>query len=501
MRKCCLIFIALCLIFTQTAQAYTLAWLPHHPAKSTTSQTSSNSVGAGIGTNGLTLNASASRGHGHSDGNDVTYTNTHVDAGNTLTLKSGGDTNLIGATANAKKIKADIGGDLTIQSLQDSSTYTAQQSSAGFSVAVPITGSGGASVNSSQSHINSNYASVTEQSGLYSGAVPPIQLSPASGRKSERENQSSDSAGDGGYEVDVKGDTTLTGGVIATTLPSTSGGGAGGEGLNRFKTGGILTQTDIQNDASYTADASGFSAGVGSQLGASGGTGHDNGNAHGVTRSGIGVSTQANTNGSIKPIFDTNKVTADVNAQVQITQSFSQQAPKAVAKFAEEQAKVLRAQGNETEAKKWDEGGAYRIALHTVSGALSGGANGAAGAVTTASAAPLLDELQTKVKTELVKQGLSDTQATMLAQGLAQATSAGMGAAVGGTQGAATGLTVDTNNRQLHPKEIDWISENAKKYAEERRGGKITEEQAKAELAQQALSKLDAGWQAMLARR
>ena len=37
-------------------------------------------------------------------------------------------------------------------------------------------------------------------------------------------------------------------------------------------------------------------------------------------------------------------------------------------------------QKHTNEAAKWDEGGRYRVALHTVAGALSGGAAGAASA-------------------------------------------------------------------------------------------------------------------------
>ncbi|HUX89567.1 MAG TPA: hypothetical protein VMV48_02610, partial [Gallionellaceae bacterium] len=189
--------------------------------------------------------------------------------------------------------------------------------------------------------------------------------------------------------------------------------------------------------------------------------------------SGIGVSTKTDTTGAIAKIFDANKVTEEVNAQVQITQTFSQLAPKAVADFSGSRATNLRDEAKKEndlqkkqalleDAAKWDEGGIYRVALHTVSGALSGGVNGAAGAVTTASAAPLLDDLQTKVQGTLVEQGMSPENAKLVAQGVAEATSAGLGAAVGGTQGAATGLAVDTNNRQLHPNETKRIAELAK---------------------------------------
>ncbi|WP_412770459.1 hemagglutinin repeat-containing protein [Ralstonia solanacearum] len=80
---------------------------------------SSSSVSGGVGVAvslnsngaafGVTANASASRGKG--EGSDVSWTNTHVSAGNTLTLESGGNTNLKGAVAAGKQVIANVGGD------------------------------------------------------------------------------------------------------------------------------------------------------------------------------------------------------------------------------------------------------------------------------------------------------------------------------------------------------------------------------------------------------
>jgi len=400
-----------------------------------TNSSSSGSLGVGFSTapkgGGLSVTASASVGRGNADGSDVSWTNTHVDAGNTLTLKSGHDTNMKGAVASGNQVVADIGGNLNIESLQDTSVYDSQQKSMGMSISVPIAGpGGGGSVNASNTNINSNYASVVEQSGI--------------------------KAGDGGYKVNVKGNTDLKGAVITSS----------DEGLTQstFKTGGTLTQSDIHNSASYNAEAEAVSAGVGSVASASAGLGEDKGQASATTKSGIGVSTKTDTTGAIAKIFDANKVTDEVNAQVQITQTFSQLAPKAVADFSATRAKSLledaknendplKKQALLDDAAKWDEGGIYRIALHTVSGALGGSVDGAAGALTTASAAPLLDEMQANVQSALINQGMSEEKAKLIAQSVAEVTSAGMGYASGGLQGAATGLTVDTNNRQLHQDE------------------------------------------------
>ncbi|WP_184042012.1 hemagglutinin repeat-containing protein, partial [Chitinivorax tropicus] len=73
----------------------------------------------------------------------IGYQNSHLSAGQTLSLKSGGDTTLSGAVAKGQRIEADIGGNLTLQSLQDRDDYRNQQLSGGISGAVAIYGSGG----------------------------------------------------------------------------------------------------------------------------------------------------------------------------------------------------------------------------------------------------------------------------------------------------------------------------------------------------------------------
>ncbi|MBK8745318.1 MAG: hemagglutinin repeat-containing protein [Propionivibrio sp.] len=114
------------------------------------------------------------------------------ESGNLLAFESGGNTTLRGAVARGEQVIANVGKDLTIESLQDLSTYDSKQKSAGVSVslcilpfcvgATPVSGS----VSASASKMNSNYASVTEQSALR--------------------------AGDGGFDVKVKNDTDLKGG-------------------------------------------------------------------------------------------------------------------------------------------------------------------------------------------------------------------------------------------------------------------------------------------------
>ena len=90
----------------------------------------------------------------------------------------------------------------------------------GRSVTVGVVFSG--SVNVGQQKMNSDYASVSEQSGI--------------------------KAGDGGFLIDVGGHTGLTGGVIASRDKAVQ------DGLNRLTTG-TLSTSDINYHASYSASS------------------------------------------------------------------------------------------------------------------------------------------------------------------------------------------------------------------------------------------------------
>ncbi|WP_236123924.1 hemagglutinin repeat-containing protein [Pseudomonas cichorii] len=211
-------------------------------AQNTATQNSTNSnsgwsVGIGFTVggqqNGFTLDLAANKGQGKSDGDDVTQSNTRIKAGNVATLESGGDTSLKGAEVIADQVKATVGGDLNIESLQDTSEYSSKQVSAsvGISLCIPpfcAGTSGSASFN--QQKMQSEYASVSQQSGI--------------------------KAGDGGFQVDVQGNTGLVGAVIASSDQAVI------DGKNTLSTG-TLTSSDIKNKAEYDASSIGLSASVG----------------------------------------------------------------------------------------------------------------------------------------------------------------------------------------------------------------------------------------------
>jgi hypothetical protein len=462
-----------------------------------TNKASGSSIGIGFAfggaQNGFTLELAANKARGNADGDDLSYSNTHVSAGSTATLQSGGDTTPKGGVVTGKTVVADIGGNLNVQSLQDKSTYDAKQTSVGVGLSLCIPpvcyGASTASGNFSKSKVEGDFLSVTEQSGIKSG--------------------------DGGFQLKVGGNTDLIGGVISSNQAAID------QNKNSLSTAS-LTYSQLVNTDSYQASGFAMSGSVSGSFGkqsgasdktkekiknagpaapgASAGVGSASGNQGSITQSGISGATltitdaakQAQTGqdvaniardvttenaadkaGALAKAWNGEQLMKEVQSQVAITQAFSAAAPKAIADFADKRVEALIAEGASTEEiEKWKEGGIYRTALHTVSGALSGGIGGALGAATVAGLADQLSDLQTQTQLALEAQGMSPEAARTVAQGLAQLTSVGIGSIVGGTAGAAASLVTDTNNRQLHMKELTLAQRLAAKS-----GGKFTEQQ------------------------
>ncbi len=434
-------------------------------AANTESQQSSNrsssaSVGVVMDTKGgFGVNASGSLGRGHADGSDLGWTNAKVTGGEQVTLQSGADTTIRGAVVAAPQVTVASGGQLVIESLQDSSTYKSSQQQVGGSVTIGTAPS--ANLNYAKGKVDSTYASVAEQSGLR--------------------------AGDGGFTVTVAGDTTLKGGAITSTQAAIDAQ------RNTFSTTGTLTATDIDNHARYEAESvsvnvgTGFSAqGALAPMGTGVGFGRDSDRASSTTTSGISdvAGDQSLRTGDpatgIAKIFDAERVQKEVTAQTQITQMFSTLAPRQVASYAGGKVSEINEQlGQETdpdrradllgEKAKWEEGGAYRVAMHTAVGGLVGNVSGAAGAGAAAMAAPKLNEMQANLEASLQKAGMNPTVAKGVAANASGLAAAGIGGAVGGATGAGVGMSVDANNRQLHPVEKTRIKQlsagDAKKEA------------------------------------
>nr|CCA85808.1 hypothetical protein RALSY_20421 [Ralstonia syzygii R24] len=203
-------------------------------AQNTSSQQSTNSnsgwsagVGLSLGKQtGITFSASGYMGKGSANGQSMQQVNTNVEAGDTLTVRSGRDAKLDGAQAVGQRVVADIGRDLTIRSEQDTMQYHADQKqvSAGASFTYG-TGGGSANISANWSKGDADYASVNRQSGLFGG--------------------------EGGYNVQVGNHTQLDGGAIASTASADR---------NSFSTNS-LSYTDISNHKEASASAGGVSMG------------------------------------------------------------------------------------------------------------------------------------------------------------------------------------------------------------------------------------------------
>ncbi len=380
------------------------------------------SVGMSFSAQGVSANASASRASGQGNGEGTAYSNTQV-GGRSVVMESDADTALQGAVVSGDQVRAQVGGDLRIHSLQDTDDYHESSRNAGVRISAPITGPGQASASLSvgRTRIDSSFRSVDEQSAIR--------------------------AGDGGFQVEVGGNTSLQGGQITSSETAVQ------QGNNRFNTGGDLDLSDLTNQADYKASGSSVGMAVGGSApgqspgaGLSGaGMGSDSGSAQSTSKAGIsGVAgdSAARTGDAptgLKPIFDKEQVRQEVAAQVAITSEFGKRAVPAVAAYADEQAIALRREGREDEARRWDEGGEYRVAMHTGIGALTGGANGAMGSAASAVIVPVVGEAIAGMNLpEPVRQGLTTVTGALI------------GAAAGGAEGAAAAFTQTALNYVSH---------------------------------------------------
>jgi len=308
-------------------------------AQNTSTQTSSNSnrsasvgIAAQLGNqgSGIGFTGSVSKGGGNGNGSETTYTNTHIAGADQVTIKSGSDTTLKGAVVEGKQVKTEVGGNLNIESLQDTATYSEKNRQVGASAMIGTGASG--SANYAKSSINSSYASVTEQSSF--------------------------KAGDGGFTVNVQGNTDLKGGAITSTQAAID------QNKNSFQTGGTLTTSNIENKASYEAKSVSVSVGAGgspmpgqglSATLSGAGMGKDSGSTSSTTTAGISgiagdTAKRAGDNAQgIGKIFDADKVRQEIQAQTKITQEFAKQASTAVASYTETQRKALQDQAKQVE--------------------------------------------------------------------------------------------------------------------------------------------------------
>ncbi|MBO7776116.1 contact-dependent inhibition toxin BcpA, partial [Burkholderia pseudomallei] len=424
-------------------------------AQSTEQNTSSNSssgwnagVAIGVGKNtGISIFANASNAHGQGNGSSVTQTNTTVAAGNTLTIKSGGDTTLAGAKVSGDKVKADVGGDLTMTSLQDTSNYSSNQHNAGVSGSFTFGYGGGADVSIGHTGINSDYASVNQQTGIV--------------------------AGKGGFDVNVEGHTQLNGAQIASAAPAE----------NNSLTTGSLGFTDIQNKMSYSASSEGFSTSGGPSFA------QTSDSASGVTRAAVSpanIVVKSDQQNGTDSTAGLSRDTANANQTVQNTfnlkdvqndLAFAQAFGKAATFAVAEAATQLEKSDNPTLKALFGEGGAGRDALHAavaaIGAALSGG--NVAGAVAGSLTGDVLQSLAQPIIDQAVSQLPLSAQAAArnaLNEIVATAGGAAGGALAGGGSsgalaGAGSAIDNELYNRQLHVQEVDVVKKLAEQKAQE----------------------------------
>lgn len=184
------------------------------------SKSSSASVGASLELGkGPSYSISGSMSKEEVSANGTTYNESIVKADKNLDFTSGKDTNIKGGKLSGEKVTGSVGGDLNIESKQDSNNYKESNKSVGVSVGLGSNKavSGSASVGK----IDSNYKSVTDQSGIYAGKK--------------------------GFEINVGENTDLKGGIISSEAEKDK---------NKISTG-TLTFEDIQNKADYKAGGAG----------------------------------------------------------------------------------------------------------------------------------------------------------------------------------------------------------------------------------------------------
>ena len=226
-------------------------------------------MGSGKDATSINITVSSSKSESKTDITSDTARGSTLAAGGNVSIKAtalqqaqddrgSSDILIQGSKIDAGKnvtLKADDA--IQLQASKDTSSERSTNTSSGMSFGVSVgkeTGvtigpAPGGSISASKSNINSNFNSVGTQSGI--------------------------AAGDGGFQVNVAGNTTLTGGKITSTDKAATAvrheavegqSAPSATGLNTFTTGGTLTTTDLTNTASYKASATSMSVGTGGVL-------------------------------------------------------------------------------------------------------------------------------------------------------------------------------------------------------------------------------------------
>lgn len=326
------------------------------------------SIGATVSPHGsgvIGLDANVYKGKENALETTKTHTGTVI-LGKQVNTVSGNNTEIIGSKVIGESVTTKVGHDLKIESLQDTNDYHKISKNKGISVSYGMSGPARVGFDNSRGTTDSHYASVTNQAGIY--------------------------AGDGGYNVQVNHATTLTGSIIK---------GSPDKSKNRLSSNS-LTMNDIQNEASYSAKTSGYSLSTtkrtkNNPIGITGSPKMGipvKGSAKSITHSAIseGIIEIAEKESLEKINHDTEKALnklapifdkKTVEEKQILLSKISNKGYRLIGDIAvSEQKKYLilaeSAENSNNEklakeyidkAKKWDDGGIYKVALHGAFGA------------------------------------------------------------------------------------------------------------------------------------
>ena len=324
----------------------------------------SGSIGAFLSKGVYGIGASYGKGKEQIEETTLTHTPSDITAKNTASLSSGNDTTIKGGIIKGNKVTANAGR-MSIESEQDKKNYKETSKTSGLSISYTpgsaVTVSGG----KGKTNTDSTYESVTKQAGIYAGKE--------------------------GYDIQVKNNTHLKGGIIDSKAPAEK---------NKLTTG-TLTWENIDNKAEYKAKASGITVSTHaiSKLNPLGlgyvPTIPVKGKAGSTTYAAIADSIITTTKektdkeishdttnalNTLSEIFDKKKIEekqeyVNILSQVgyrligDIAGHKENELNKKAEKARKENNSIL-AEKYEKEAKKWSESGTNRIAMHGIMGAL-----------------------------------------------------------------------------------------------------------------------------------
>ena len=189
----------------------------------------SGSIGASLSKGGYGIGASYGKGKGQIKETTFTHTPTEITAENNAVLSSGNDTTIKGGIIKGNKITANAGR-MSIESEQDKKNYKETSKTSGLSISYTPGSAVSVSGGKGKTNTDSTYESVTKQAGIYAGKE--------------------------GYDIQVKNNTHLKGGIIDSKAPAEK---------NKLTTG-TLTWENIDNKAEYKTSGKGISYSTGAGI-------------------------------------------------------------------------------------------------------------------------------------------------------------------------------------------------------------------------------------------